>query len=360
MNSVCAQFISAASSSWIVDCTEKEATTVMEHDRTKTSSPTKQLPTRMQREERRRGRQEMSAMLQFAANHRDRTGDRKCAGTQTPYSSFNGQPMYTSGEGPQRPTNLPLVSYHTHTTAQSNAQTGFCGHCNNGSTNPGAGSFNSPTSPLNLSTTTRSPVSPLQQQHRPSVITCAHCGPPPYPAGTRRIETSVDLCDPAIEEHFRRSLGKSYQDYLPASTPPGPLSPLSKSPVTKSPISASGPPLSQAAVTMATPSPLSSSASTTPSSECSISIAGSASVDDHFARALGNSTWSEIKAKKEPVQLDILAGSVDDHFTKALGDQWLKIKADKELTRKEAVNGASVAHMTTSSRTQPSQTLVSL
>lgn len=52
-------------------------------------------------------------------------------------------------------------------------------------------------------------------------------------------------------------------------------------------------------------------------------------VDDHFAKSLGNSTWSQLKAKSDPIQ-DFLTGSVDEHFTKALGDTWLRIKSEKE------------------------------
>lgn len=54
------------------------------------------------------------------------------------------------------------------------------------------------------------------------------------------------------------------------------------------------------------------------------------SVDDHFAKSLGDSTWSQIKAKSDPVPFDMFTGSVDDHFAKALGDTWLRIKAEKE------------------------------
>lgn len=53
-------------------------------------------------------------------------------------------------------------------------------------------------------------------------------------------------------------------------------------------------------------------------------------MDDHFAKSLGNSTWTALKAKKDPVN-ELFTGSVDDHFAKALGgDTWLRIKAEKE------------------------------
>ncbi|XP_041080171.1 transcription cofactor vestigial-like protein 4 isoform X4 [Polyodon spathula] len=108
-------------------------------------------------------------------------------------------------------------------------------------------------------------VSPIErQQNRPSVITCAsasnrncnlsHC--PITHSGCvsatasnyRRPSNTNTACDPVIEEHFRRSLGKNYKE---------------PEPMTKS-----------------------------------VSITGS--VDDHFAKALGE-TWLQIKAAKDGV-----------------------------------------------------------
>ncbi|XP_030625613.1 transcription cofactor vestigial-like protein 4 [Chanos chanos] len=98
-----------------------------------------------------------------------------------------------------------------------------------------------------------------RQQNRPSVITCApasnrtcnlsNCHMSPSGCSTSnanaRSKTNANsVCDPVIEEHFRRSLGKIYQE----------------------------------------PEPISNS----------VSITGS--VDDHFAKALGE-TWLQIKAK---------------------------------------------------------------
>ncbi|XP_041130137.1 transcription cofactor vestigial-like protein 4 isoform X3 [Polyodon spathula] len=108
-------------------------------------------------------------------------------------------------------------------------------------------------------------VSPIErQQNRPSVITCAsasnrncnlshcpitHSGCVSATASSyRRPSNTNTACDPVIEEHFRRSLGKNYKE---------------PEPVTKS-----------------------------------VSITGS--VDDHFAKALGE-TWLQIKAAKDGV-----------------------------------------------------------
>nr|XP_020658214.1 transcription cofactor vestigial-like protein 4 isoform X4 [Pogona vitticeps] len=103
-----------------------------------------------------------------------------------------------------------------------------------------------------------------RQQNRPSVITCApasnrncnlsHC-PVAHsgcgaamPNSYRRPSSTPTACDPVVEEHFRRSLGKNYKEPEPVTN--------------------------------------------------SVSITGS--VDDHFAKALGD-TWLQIKAAKDNV-----------------------------------------------------------
>ncbi|KAM8931028.1 transcription cofactor vestigial-like protein 4 isoform 2-T2 [Pelodytes ibericus] len=115
-------------------------------------------------------------------------------------------------------------------------------------------------------------LSPVErQQNRPSVITCApasnrncnlsHCPvahsgcASAVPANFRRLANCKTLayfantaCDPVVEEHFRRSLGKNYKEPEPVAN--------------------------------------------------SVSITGS--VDDHFAKALGD-TWLQIKAAKDGV-----------------------------------------------------------
>ncbi|XP_053324591.1 transcription cofactor vestigial-like protein 4 isoform X2 [Spea bombifrons] len=108
-------------------------------------------------------------------------------------------------------------------------------------------------------------LSPVErQQNRPSVITCAppsnrncnlsHC-PVAHngcvsaaPTSFRRLSNATTACDPVVEEHFRRSLGKNYKEPEPVAN--------------------------------------------------SVSITGS--VDDHFAKALGD-TWLQIKAAKDSV-----------------------------------------------------------
>ncbi|TUX01677.1 Transcription cofactor vestigial-like protein 4 [Bagarius yarrelli] len=95
-----------------------------------------------------------------------------------------------------------------------------------------------------------------RQQNRPSVITCApannrtcslsncHMSPNGFSSAVKSKADANTVCDPVIEEHFRRSLGNIYKEPEVASN--------------------------------------------------SVSITGS--VDDHFAQALGD-TWLQIKAK---------------------------------------------------------------
>ncbi|XP_019712159.1 transcription cofactor vestigial-like protein 4 isoform X1 [Hippocampus comes] len=98
-------------------------------------------------------------------------------------------------------------------------------------------------------------------QNRPSVITCApasnrncklsHChmnGCSPSSTFDERKTNANTVCDPVIEEHFRRSLGRNYKEAEPLTNP----------------------------------------------ASNSVSITGS--VDDHFAKALGDA-WIQIKAK---------------------------------------------------------------
>lgn len=164
-------------------------------------------------------------------------------------------------------------------------------------------------------------------QSRPSVITCTT-----LPERDRRYETSsngssspsrrdtnTEVFDPAIEEHFRRSLGKNYPEYLAkrnSSTPSPPPHPVPQSIPTRQ---MSPPHHLSASVTM-----------TTMQSSKNVSITGS--VDDHFARALGDSTWSALKAKTDNTEAAAM-NSVDDHFAKALGDTWLRLKDKKEQPR---------------------------
>lgn len=204
--------------------------------------------------------------------------------------------------------------------------------------------------PLNLSITNGSSVSSESGSHgnhgghspsqsRPSVITCAASASSvngryessgSLSSSPSRREIQSDICDPAIEEHFRRSLGKNYPDFMgkhTSATPSPPLAtPHGNALTTPHPITMASQPNRQV-------SPSRTSPPTGPKVKAiinsNVSITGS--VDDHFARALGDSTWSALKAKNE--QEAPMPGSVDDHFAKALGDTWLRIKAERESPR---------------------------
>lgn len=104
----------------------------------------------------------------------------------------------------------------------------------------------------------------------------------------------VGFCDPVIEEHFRRSLGKNYKDKLSSSS----------------------------SSNSATKSPRSSSSSPEPAD-------GNHDDDD-----------KEVN----------ITGSVDDHFAKALGEQWTNIKNNVvDAQRRSASSSSSSTPPTTPS-----------
>lgn len=102
----------------------------------------------------------------------------------------------------------------------------------------------SPSPPADQKKTNGSPVSVLSDRSIPSFILtlpkCSVCSPPPPSV----VTVANTASDPVIEEHFRRSLGKNYKEAEPVSN--------------------------------------------------SVSITGS--VDDHFAKALGDA-WLQLKAQ---------------------------------------------------------------
>ncbi|ESO91301.1 hypothetical protein LOTGIDRAFT_228776 [Lottia gigantea] len=154
--------------------------------------------------------------------------------------------------------------------------------------------------PLNLSTNSKV-IKSNQHSSRPSVITCATShhstiGQSHHNLAVREPSPiEVVVTDSAIEEHFRRSLGTRY-------------SPSNEVPEEQSEEASPG---------------------VTGVADTDVSITGT--VDDHFAKSLGDTTWTAIKAKNDLVALDLFSGTVDDHFAKALGgDTWLRIKAEKE------------------------------
>lgn len=122
------------------------------------------------------------------------------------------------------------------------------------------------------------------------------------------------MCDPVIDEHFRRSLGDDYMNLFKKNTEdaqPGPK------PNTKD--RASSP------IQFKTDEP------PKPSKIIAMEVDdASVSVDDHFAKALGD-TWRQIQTSrlKDTDKTQTSGKVVDDHFSKALGDTWKKIQSSK-------------------------------
>lgn len=141
--------------------------------------------------------------------------------------------------------------------------------------------------------------------NRPSVITKSNDTPP----------GSMSMCDPVIDEHFRRSLGDDYMNLFKKNgenVQPGPK------PNTKDRAS----------------SPIQFKPEEPPKPTKTIAMEvddASLWVDDHFEKALGD-TWRQIQTSRskdgEKTQTSS-KGVVDDHFSKALGDTWKKIQSSK-------------------------------
>lgn len=143
--------------------------------------------------------------------------------------------------------------------------------------------------------------------------------PPPYtrPSVITKSDTppgSMSMCDPVIDEHFRRSLGDNYMNlYKKNSTE-------ITSPVPK-------PNMKDRAS-----SPIQFKTDELPKPAKIIAMEvddASMSVDDHFAKALGD-TWRQIQTSRLKDNVQVASkGGVDDHFSKALGDTWKQIQSSK-------------------------------
>ncbi|KAG8224922.1 hypothetical protein J437_LFUL006281 [Ladona fulva] len=151
---------------------------------------------------------------------------------------------------------------------------------------PGAGRLNLPqsTSPSFSSSPppASAPISPKSSSSIPGKIKAEESDEENAKPGHRREMISGDSCDPVIDEHFRRSLGS---DYVHLFSPKG--------------------------------------------SSCSSSSSSSGTA----ASGNGRGSWDNGNS------VTITGMSVDDHFAKALGETWLKLQA-AEMT-KEGKSGNS-------------------
>ncbi|XP_078677054.1 transcription cofactor vestigial-like protein 4 [Branchiostoma floridae x Branchiostoma belcheri] len=205
----------------------------------------KEQPSKVERHRRSTERRELSHVLGMDEEQRAKVATMKCAGTQTHLTSV------------KETANLTDEALETINNMEASDR-----------------------ERLLMSMASKPMLIPMSSLHsplphppqRPSVITCApafsRVSPPPAGNGVsttvqgaaRREIITTGVVDPVIEEHFRRSLGKDYKVEEPPAEPPR--------------------------------------AASTPPDPNNVSITGS--VDDHFAKALGD-TWTKIKARKESV-----------------------------------------------------------
>ncbi|XP_049866546.1 transcription cofactor vestigial-like protein 4 isoform X2 [Pectinophora gossypiella] len=142
---------------------------------------------------------------------------------------------------------------------------------------------------------------------RPSVITKSNDAPP----------SSMSMCDPVIDEHFRRSLGDDYMNLFKKNNAESQDAQPGPKPNTKDRASS--------------PIQFKNEEPPKPTKIIAMDVDdANLSVDDHFAKALGD-TWRQIQTSrlKETQKTDKTNGGVDDHFSKALGDTWKKIQSSK-------------------------------
>ncbi|XP_077985622.1 transcription cofactor vestigial-like protein 4 isoform X2 [Glandiceps talaboti] len=216
--------LSHAASLVQTDEANREAALRSGNSENRSDSP-KELPSKINRQRRSTERRELSQALKFDENHsscpsqlnKTATTTTKCAGTQTvlttvkEYPNANCLPNMTTL--PEAAIVEPTTERAVNTVTTNNNHTGF-------------------------TMTTNS-----QQMMRPSVIACA---PPPQTrenianltAGRdgselivnkngncrREVTCPTGMCDPAIDEHFRRSLGEDYKEEYWSSKPSNAIS----------------------------------------------------------------------------------------------------------------------------------------
>lgn len=163
---------------------------------------------------------------------------------------------------------------------------------------------------MTLATKPRTPPPPYREplpgsifactSNRPSVITQAP-SKKPSPDGNKKKggileRESISMCDPVIEEHFRRSLGEDYMSIFKN------INNKSKSPPE-------------------TPLPIEEDEEgEEEEQEVSLDLKKIPSPPQNDAAGTDRRN-DEKRTKKESIEF-----SVDDHFSKALGDTWKKIK----------------------------------
>lgn len=117
------------------------------------------------------------------------------------------------------------------------------------------------------------------------------------------------MIDPVIDEHFRRSLGADYMHLFEKRAQPGE---------------------EDIPVASSKPSPKSVSPKSAPKSPASPTIV--IVEEDESPSPASSVTPDNVRADNVREQPDSIELSVDDHFAKALGDTWKKLQeADKSL-----------------------------
>ncbi|XP_055881209.1 uncharacterized protein LOC106052259 isoform X2 [Biomphalaria glabrata] len=329
---------------------------------TRRSSPGKELTTKTWKQDRVRERQEVSAALDADREHSERLSHvKKSASTQTQCSSFSCE------------NQLPPIYYSHDTISHDKLRTAA----------PLPPSYPLPPPPLIQYSSQYPPPPPLPLHHPgPSLITHSnrhlllHPDSTSAPSALPAMLSSPPKMPPTLPPYHSKTPPPQYGEHLGSrvDVQHAPLNlSLSSAPVSKegnklSP-SKRGSPIrnidrDQNAAYQSVPTNPNGSHEPdeaieehfrrslgkcynepSPPKQMTVHVSEKiCSVDDHFARALGDQMWTEIKARSEP-QID--PGTVDAHFAKALGaTMWKKLKAETKLVDELHSSSQTLQHPT--------------
>lgn len=143
------------------------------------------------------------------------------------------------------------------------------------------------------------------------------------------------MCESVIDEHFRRSLGADYMEIFKNINN---KTPKSDTPLA-SPIPNDEPPQEMSL-------DLKKSPPTTPQPMDDDATDGNEINNENQENNESSAAASEKRIKKESIEF-----SVDDHFAKALGDTWKKIKENNEKHQPQSLNLSSNSSTSSDSNT---------
>jgi len=357
-------------------------------------SPPKELPTKMSKYHRMKQRRSSPPLMERQSHpihegHRspsrenDMELDRKCAGTQTQFSSFpsgGGYPIqtvdysYDSNTPYRETTPAELLSNNDLLTKQHYlSQSGSPSHshqapCSSASLYEMSPRLRNPqlmspaaeaeSCPLNLSLSQSQrdcyiDITPNNEQTSSRLspgsikdVKACHETPAARQSVITSHAPSGNMTAPLShhKSHWKMPCPEMEQDTCLAIKPRATSEPATKDSVASDPIDehfrrslgmeyprlvAPSPEPRFSPPSLSPSSPMRSASDTAASGNATSQMNVPGAVDEHFAKSLG-ATWTQLKAQQSDTG-EPEPGSVDDHFAKALGgDTWRRIQAESE------------------------------